>query len=121
MTEQSADEDIVRRYLDAMEARALDAARALLGPGFRMTFPGGVRLETPEALMAWARPRYRFVRKRYERFDAMGGVVYCFGTLAGEWPDGTPFDGVRFIDRFEIKDGRIVRQDVWNDLAEARR
>ena len=49
-------------------------------------------------------------------------VVYCRGTLAGEWPDGRAFAGVRFIDRFEIDDaGRIVDQQVWNDLGEARR
>ncbi len=39
--------------------------------------------------------------------------------LAGEWPDGTPFDGIRFIDRFELADGKLARQEVWNDLAEA--
>jgi hypothetical protein len=25
-------------------------------------------------------PRYRFVKKTYDRFDAMGGLVYCFGS-----------------------------------------
>lgn len=119
-----APDALVRRYFAAMEARDLDAARAHLAPGFAMTFPGGARMATPEELIAWARPRYRFVRKSYERFDTAaaedGAVVYCFGTLAGEWPDGTPFAGIRFIDRFEIAGGRIRRQDVWNDLAEAR-
>jgi hypothetical protein len=47
-------------------------------------------------------------------------VVYTRGTLAGEWPDGTAFGGIRFIDRFEVTDGFITRQDVWNDLAEVR-
>lgn len=122
MTDQpdSGPAALARRFLAAMEARDLDAARALTGPGFRMTFPGGARPETLEALVAWARPRYRWVRKSYEGFDVAGDVVYCFGALAGEWPDGTAFAGVRFIDRFEIAEGRIVRQDVWNDLAEAR-
>ena len=27
----------------------------------------------------------------------------------------------RFIDRFELRDGRILRQDVWNDGAAAGR
>jgi 4-oxalocrotonate tautomerase family enzyme len=44
-------------------------------------------------------------------------VVTCHGHLHGEWPDGTAFEGVRFIDRFEIRAGRLTRQDVWNDLA----
>ncbi len=50
-----------------------------------------------------------------------GASVYCFGTLGGEWPDGTAFDGIRFIDRFELQGGLITRQDVWNDMAEVAR
>jgi len=45
-------------------------------------------------------------------------AVYCTGTLEGVWLDGRAFSGVRFIDRFEVAEGRIRRQDVWNDLAE---
>ena len=40
---------------------------------------------------------------------------------AGEWPDGTAFEGIRFIDRFVVVDGKITDQRVWNDLGEARR
>jgi len=114
-------EALVRRYLAAMEARDLTAARALLGPGFEMVFPGGRRMTTLEELLAWAGPRYRFVHKSFERFDGAGVTVYAIGTLSGEWPDGTAFAGVRFIDRFETADGLITRQEVWNDLGEARR
>lgn len=111
---------VVRAYLAAMEARDLDRARAHLAPGFTMTFPGGVTMTRPEEVVAWAAPRYRFVTKRIERFDATGPVVYCCGTLAGEWPDGRPFRDIRFVDRFEIADGLIRLQEVWNDLGEAR-
>ncbi len=112
--------EVVRAYLAAMEARDLAAARAHLAPGFTMTFPGGVTMTALEDLIAWAAPRYRFVTKTYDHFDAMGGVVYCFGTLSGAWPDGTAFSGIRFIDRFELQGGLIARQDVWNDMGEAR-
>jgi phenylpyruvate tautomerase PptA (4-oxalocrotonate tautomerase family) len=111
---------VVQAYLAAMEARDLPAARALLAPGFAMTFPGGITMTTLEELIAWSAPRYRFVKKTYERFDAMGQHVYCFGTLHGEWPDGTAFSGIRFIDRFELAGGLIQRQDVWNDMGEVR-
>ena len=112
---------IVHAYLAAMEARDLATARGFLGEGFHMTFPGGIRLTTLEDLVAWSKPRYRFVKKTYDQFDPMGSLVYCFGTLHGEWPDGTPFQGIRFIDRFEMSGGKIVRQDVWNDMGEVRR
>jgi hypothetical protein len=114
----------VRDYLDAMERRDLDRARAMLAPGFSMLFPGGVRLTTLEALVAWSRPRYQFVRKHYDRYDECPGdgetVVYCHGTLAGRWNDGSEFAGIRFIDRFVVRDGQLADQMVWNDMGEAR-
>ncbi len=121
--------DTVRAYLVAMEARDLAAAQALLAPGFTMQFPGPVTFTSLAQLIEWAKPRYRFVRKAYECFDeapitegraAAGAVVYCYGTLAGEWPDGSAFAGIRFIDRFTVVSGRLVDQTVWNDLAEVR-
>lgn len=46
-------------------------------------------------------------------------VVYVRGTLFGVNVHGVPFEGVRFIDRFEVHRGLIRRQDVWNDLSES--
>lgn len=117
--------DIVRRFLSAMEARELDKAESMLAAGFSMRFPGTKPMSTLSELLEWARPRYRFVRKTYEGFDALQGsdsaaIVYCRGSLSGEWPDGTAFGGIRFMDRFEVEAGRITRQDVWNDIAEVR-
>ncbi|MCE8006016.1 nuclear transport factor 2 family protein [Aestuariivita sp.] len=115
---------IVRDYLEAMEARDLDRAEAHLAPGFTMQFPGADPMSTLAELIDWARPRYRFVKKTYAGFDASAGdqgtVVHCHGTLHGEWPNGAAFEGIRFIDRFELSKGRILRQDVWNDIAEMR-
>lgn len=117
--------ELVHRYLAAMEARDLAAAEAMLGEGFTMQFPGAEPMQRLQELIDWAAPRYRFVTKTYEGYDALqsdgpAAVVYCRGTLSGEWPDGTPFEGIRFIDRFEVEGGKITRQDVWNDIAEVR-
>lgn len=111
-------EEIVRAYLDAMERRDLAAAKSFLAPGFRMTFPGDQQFTTLEQLVERSRGRYRSAKKRYERFDAFDGGVYCFGTLYGELVDGTPYSGIRFIDRFTVKDGKLADQKVWNDMAE---
>ena len=75
-----------------------------------MAFPGGDRLEI--------RARRGFPAYGRLIFDT-GTVVYNYGGLRGEWADGTPFEGIRYIDRFLIRDGRIVDQKVWNDLAVA--
>ena len=87
-----------------------------------MTFPGNQRFTEIEAMIAWAKPRYRWVKKRYDRFDVAQGStathVYCFGTLYGEWNDGSAFEGVRFIDRFTVRAGKLVDQMVWNDMGE---
>lgn len=115
---------LVRDFLERMQARDLDAAAKHLSPGFAMQFPGAAPMHGLSDLLPWAAARYRRVAKSYDRFDQCWGdqatVVYCTGTLHGEWLDGTLFEGVRFVDRFEVVDGLIQRQDVWNDLAEVR-
>jgi phenylpyruvate tautomerase PptA (4-oxalocrotonate tautomerase family) len=115
---------LVREFLQRMEARDLAGASAFLAPGFTMHFPGAGPMHRLEELVAWSKPRYQRVGKHYERFDESWGdeatVVYCFGTLHGVWLDGTPFEGIRFIDRFEVVDGLFRRQDVWNDMGEVR-
>ena len=115
---------IVSGYLAAMEARELESAQKALGDAFSMTFPGTPPMTTLTELIDWAKDRYRFVRKTTEAMEAFHtdgvAVVYTRGTLSGEWPDGSPFEGIRFIDRFEVSGGKIVKQDVWNDIAEVR-
>ncbi len=118
-------EQLVTEFLRAFEARDLRRAESLLASGATLSFPGTqAQFSTLAAMAAWAGGRYQSVRKTIAAFDRMESasavVLYCRGTLAGEWLDGTSFTGVRFIDRFEIADGRILRQDVWNDLAEFR-
>lgn len=113
---------LVRDFLEAMQMRDLDRARSFLASDFVMCFPGGVRFTALEELVAWGRTRYQGVAKTFERFDECwasdGTVVYCHGSLYGHWPDGRAFEGIRFIDRFLVVNARLVRQDVWNDLAE---
>ncbi len=115
---------LVRQFLETMQARDLAKAREFLAPGFVMTFPGAAPMSELEQLLEWARGRYQSVSKRYERFEECWGdgvtTVFCSGTLQGTWLDGSPFEGVRFIDRFEVQSGQLRRQDVWNDLAEVR-
>jgi hypothetical protein len=115
---------LVRDFLARMQDRELEAARRLLAPDFVMQFPGGAPMTRLDELLEWARARYQRVAKRIERVDESWGdgftTVYCAGTLHGTWLDGSAFEGVRFIDRFEVAGGLIRRQDVWNDLAEVR-
>ncbi|MGP1254359.1 MAG: tautomerase family protein [Kiloniellales bacterium] len=118
---EEAPEDRVRAFLTAMEARDLKAAERHLSEDFVMAFPGSPEMTSLSDLIAWSSNRYRFVRKTFQAFETCDkedhSVVICHGHLSGEWPDGTAFDSIRFIDRFEIRNNRLTRQDVWNDLA----
>ncbi|MEM7212709.1 MAG: tautomerase family protein [Pseudomonadota bacterium] len=109
-------------FLDALGARNLEHATSLIDEGFEMVFPGPARFTDFSDLMNWASPRYRTIGKKIDRVDEapLGETVavYVTGTLYGETPDGTPFERIRFIDRFEVHAGKILRQEVWNDLAE---
>lgn len=115
--------DLVRRFLASLEARDLRAAQTYLEPSATMIFPGGTQFRSLDEFVAWAALRYKSVSKSLENYEVIAegrtDIVYCRGTLSGTWPDGTPFEGIRFLDRFEVTDGKIVRQDVWNDLGEA--
>lgn len=124
-TSEPTASDTVKKFLQTMQARDLEGAKSFLADGFSMTFPGNSRFTTLEELVAWSKDRYLSVAKTYDRFDEApgpGGVtVYCYGTLSGVWLDGSEFAGIRFIDRFEVADGKLTDQQVWNDMAESLR
>ena len=113
---------IVRTYLRLVEARDLDAASELLADDVSIVFPGGRTFESLTDQVASSAGRFRSVKKTLDQLDVISDgaetTVYVYGTLAGQALDGSPFDGVRFIDRFVLNDGLIVSQMVWNDLAE---
>lgn len=113
---------LVREFLEATMRQDSAKAAHYVAEDLKITFTGGRRFSSSAQIAAFNRERYRRVDKRYERFDVcVAGadlIVYSLGTLYGEWPDGQPFDGNRYIDRFTIRGGRIVAIEVWNDSAE---
>jgi hypothetical protein len=112
----------VKKFLRIMEERDLETARTFLAPDFRMTFPGGVTMTTLDELVEWSKGRYKSISKTFEDFDEFQDgdetVVYSTGMLNGEALDGSAISEVRYIDRFVFRDGLMVDQQVWNDLAD---
>ena len=109
-------------FLRFLETRDLESAAMLTAPDFKMQFPGSGVMTDFADLLDWAKDRYSAVGKTIEDISTSRkgpdtAIVYCHGTLSGTRTDGSSFDGIRFIDRFELRNGRICRQDVWNDLA----
>ena len=93
-------------------------------PGIRIRFTGNRAMTRPADTSAFNAQRYAWVKKRIERTEVVAGgtpeetVVYSLGTLYGAWPDGEAFEGNRYVDRYVVGHGLIVRMDVWNDSAE---
>lgn len=108
-------------FLHLFAERRYAEANAYLAPGCVMLFPGNMAFTDCTELPKRASTIYQWVKKVFERVDefqaADGTVVYNYGTLRGQWADGEPFEGIRYIDRFLIRGGKFVDQKVWNDLA----
>jgi len=117
--------ELVEQFLSHLAARDLTKAAEYLSDEVVMQFPGSQPMHNLTQIIEWSKPRYRSIAKQIqgtEAFQSAGdeAIVICRGTLSGEWPDGSRFEDVRFVDRFELIGGKITRQDVWNDLAEMR-
>ncbi len=116
--------EVVDEFLRVIMIPDPAGARRFVSPALRIRFTGGRAMSDPSECAAFNASRYRWVKKRIERTDTVAGgsdaetVVYSVGTLHGEWPDGTPFEGNRYVDRFVVRGGKIVQMDVWNDSAE---
>ncbi len=99
-------------------------ARTYLASEVEITFTGGRQFTSAAEVAAFNAVRYGRVSKKFERTEALVSdapdefTVYNSGTLFGEWPDGEAFSGNRYIDRFTVRRGKIVRMEVWNDRAE---
>jgi len=127
MTENTNPAQVIDDYLQLCEDRQLDQASNYLADGVEIIFPGNRAYASLQEMAQASKGRYAWVRKNRtdysvgERTAADGTteqILTSIGTLFGEKLDGSTFDGIRYIDVFTLRDGRIVRQEVWNDLAE---
>jgi len=113
---------VVKAFLHASMVPDPQTAALYIAADLAITFTGGRKYRHPRETTAFNAKRYKWVKKKMERSDVVAGegetIVYNLGTLYGEWPDGTPFEGNRYVDRFVVRDGKIVQMDVWNDSAE---
>lgn len=115
---------VVEAYLERSMAPDPVGASAYLASGARIIFTGGRKFSAAADTTAFNARRYQWVRKRFLRRDAaldpLTGAIHVYNTghLYCVWPDGTPFDGNRYIDIFTVVNGKITETQVWNDSAE---
>ena len=131
-TDPTTPAQVVDEFLRLIMIPDPDAARRYTAPGLRIRFTGGRAMSDPTQCTAFNAARYQWVKKRIERTETVArstnlnsgadgdveDVVYSLGTLYGQWPDGTPFEGNRYVDRYVVRLGLITHMDVWNDSAE---
>jgi hypothetical protein len=116
--------EIVEEFLRIIMIPDPVGARAFVSPSLRIRFTGAREMQDPSECSAFNAGRYKWVKKRFEQTDVVAdaseeaAIVYNIGTLYGEWLDGTPFEGNRYVDRYVVRHGKIVQMDVWNDSAE---
>jgi ketosteroid isomerase-like protein len=112
-----------RAVAEEFFARMADDRRETIGDLFAddavVTLPGA-RFEGPDApeeFLAFLAPRYEWAAKEFDRWIETDTEAVSIGTLYGVDNDGEEFSGVRYVDVYEVSDGRIQRVDIWNDLA----
>lgn len=115
---------LIEEYLRILMIPDPAGVRHFIAPTLRIRFTGGRVMRDPGETSAFNASRYAWVKKRMERTEVVAGgtvaetVVYSLGTLYGAWPDGTLFEGNRYVDRYVVCHGLITEMDVWNDSAE---
>ncbi len=114
--------EAVKNYLEASMAPDPVRAATFVAKDFVCRFTGNRVFDKPSGPTSFNATRYKWVKKRIERYDVVPGedetIIYSIGYLYGEWPDGKAFDNNRYVDRFVVRNGLITETDVWNDSAE---
>lgn len=122
MKESNNAVEIVSNFLEASMKPDPVRAATFMAPDAKITFTGRREMQNAAEVIAFNKARYQWVKKSIGQYDWMERddhtVVYSNGFLYGVWPDGREFAGNRYIDRYEVKDGKIIKMDVLNDSAE---
>lgn len=122
-TERSeAARQLILEFIDAVHRGDAQAARCTLAPTYELIFPGPTSFTDVGLIFEWFAKRYSFARYRYGHMEVIESpermVVYAAGSVEGTLLSGAHFDGVRYIDRFDIVAGKIARKEVWTDMAD---
>ncbi len=102
---------VVEEYLRLHMIPDPDSARQYCTPDFEIRFTGNRLMRDPAEATAFNRARYKWVKKKFGPTHVVAGgspeetTVYQTGHLYGEWLDGTPFEGNRYVDRYVVRHG----------------
>ena len=118
--------ELIERFIRSVNDGDADAAQRCLTPDVQLVFPGPTRFQRVADFLALSGPRYQRVAYTYGAMELAQNhqgrtVVFAQGTVSGVFANGQAFDGVRYIDRFDIDNGLIASKEVWSDMADRMR
>jgi ketosteroid isomerase-like protein len=118
MSDTPAPRAVAEAFFDRMADDRRRTAGELFVADPTITLPGA-SFAGEDAFMEFLdhlAPRYERATKSLDRWIESGSTVVSIGTLSGVDNRGEAFEGVRYIDIYEVADDRIERLDIWNDL-----
>lgn len=122
MSELELARQLIERFIHAVNDRDAPKAQACIAEGGRLVFPGPTVFTQVSDFLEWSGPRYERAVYVYGLMEWVTGsdrtVVYAHGEVSGAFADGVKFEGVRYVDRFEITNGLIVSKEVWSDMGD---
>lgn len=120
--------EVVNEFLRLIMIPDPVAASRYTSPDLKIVFTGKRNMSAPAECSQFNASRYKWVKKSIECTEVVTPspeqlsrgetTIYSLGTLFGEWPDGTAFEGNRYVDRYVVQHGLITHMSVWNDSAE---
>jgi ketosteroid isomerase-like protein len=119
MTTHRSARAVAEEIFERMADERRDTIGELLADDVVITIPDQ-HFEGPNAaaeLLDAFGGRYEWAAKRFDRWHETPTVAVSQGTLYGVDDDGEDFEGVRYVDVFEVEDGLLVQWDIYNDLA----
>ena len=115
-------EVLVTRYLDLFMEGRVEEAESMLAPDADLIFPGGAvqhsLMEVAEEVVRLYESINKTVTRTWAAHYGDDIIVTMTGFLYGVSRTFGPFEDVRFIDFFTVRNGKIVAQEVINDAAQ---
>lgn len=119
MTHMDTPRTIVEEFFSRMENGNRETITDLFHADAVITLPGAQFSgpTAPEEFLAHLEPRYEWAAKEYDRWIETDETVVSIGRLYGIDIEGAEFGDVRYVDVYEVTDGKISQLDIYNDLA----
>lgn len=114
--------EVVEQFIKGVNERSAEAVRAVASEQIEMTFPGGLVMRSVEEFFDWLAGRSPRSTYTYDVIDIVTQedrvVAYAGGRAEGITATGVAFSGVRVMDKFVIREGRVIAKEAYSDMSD---